>query len=181
MPLKVWYGELGRRAFLADLSSKALSEAAKQGRERWWWWGLSLGGGWFISSRRLSRRDMRRPAWVTHKQPWSMGAASREKHCLGVDNKLLPRLVIAPRPMADPPPTAAAPGNPNPLSLKGRTNPSVSDTWLGQVCVLVIWNFMALTFCWILNTSQGELGYSLIEGTDKSPTVSCKCEVHACR
>lgn len=58
------------------------------------------------SSRQLNGRDMRQTVRVTDKQPRSLGATGRQKHCLAVDNKPPPHTVIAARPMADPPETS---------------------------------------------------------------------------
>jgi len=80
----------------------------------------TAGEGRVVSSRRLNGRDMRQPVRVTDKQSWSLGATSREKHCLGADNKVLTQLVIAPRPMADPLETSV-------LSLEGATRPAESN------------------------------------------------------
>lgn len=80
-------------------------------------------GGGVVSLRRLNRRDMRQTVRVTDKQPWSLGATSGEKHCLGIDNKLLPRQVTAARPMA-----GVSHRDLNSLSLKGMSSLSVADT-----------------------------------------------------
>lgn len=90
MPLKVWYCSRGRRAPPpASLQRRATPPTDGE-------------GGRAISSGRLNRRDMRQTARVTDKQPWSLGATSGEKHCLGADNKLLPCWVIAARAKAYP-------------------------------------------------------------------------------
>lgn len=98
-------------------------------------------GGRVISSMQLSRRDMRHTARVTDKQPWSSGASSREKHCLGVDNKLLPQRGYCSTS------NAASRRDLNSLkSLKGLNSPSAADTWLSQVCLINFGNLWLWLF-----------------------------------
>lgn len=154
MPLKVWYSSRGHSAFSPTSLANTQTDSE---------------GGRVVSSRRLNRRDMRQTVRVTDKQPWSLRATSREKHCLGVDNKLLPRWVIAARPMASPTETSIL------CHLKVWT----ACQWLTRDsarCVLLILEFMTLTFSWFLNVPPGALAYSLIESVHVLQLMS----VHAC-
>lgn len=142
MPLKVWYSSLGQSS-LPLLSPKMCDSVDSQ-------------GGRVVLSRRLNRGDMRQTVRVTDKQPWSLGATSRERHCLGADNKLQTRLVIAAHPVVNPTETSIL------KSLKGMSSQSVPDMWLSQVC-LINFGIYDFDFCWFLNVSPWGLDYSLIE------------------
>lgn len=67
------------------------------------------------------------------------------KHCLAVDNKLLPRRVIAARP------EAAVPAETSILCHSEARASSRRPTRDSARCVLLIWEFMTLTFSWFLN------------------------------
>lgn len=136
-PLKVWYSSLGWKAF----PPTSFPEDVRHHRQD------SEGekGGGVVSSRRLNRGDMRQTVRVTDKQPWSLGATNGEKHCLSVDNKLLPRWVIAVCPMAHPTETSI-------LSQRHEQHCRCL-TCDSARCVLLILEFMTLTFSWFLNMS----------------------------
>lgn len=108
---------------------------------------------------------MRQTVRVTDKPPWSLGATSREKHCLGADNKLLPCRVIAARASAYPTETSI-------LCHLIAWTARQRQTRDSARCVLLILEFT--TSSWFHNVSLCGLAYKP-HGQRACHTVRGKC------